>query len=70
MSMRRSALRSRDYGRGELRNDIGKGLPVEGLRISVVMSGVKRGTPGDASPGMLKVEGKEAVGRTLFCGRE
>jgi hypothetical protein len=48
--------------------DVRKGLPVEGLRIGVVMRGVKREVLGGtlpADPEMLRGERKEVVGRTL-----
>lgn len=49
----------------KLWSDIRKGLPVEGLRIGVVMRGVKREVLLAPDPEMLNGKSKEAVGRTL-----
>jgi hypothetical protein len=60
----------RIMGEEKLWSDIRKGLPVEGLRIGVVMRGVKREVLGGtlpADPEMLSGERKEPVGSTLFA---
>lgn len=58
----------RIMGEEKFWSGIRKGLPVEGLRIGVVMRGVKREVLGGTlapDPEMLNGKSKEAVGRTL-----
>jgi hypothetical protein len=58
----------RIMGEEKFWSDVRKGLPVEGLRVGVVMRGVKREVLGGtlpADPEMLSGERKEPVGSTL-----